>query len=299
MNKKIKNPIHGWLAVDKPMGMTSSQVVGRLKWLLKPAKIGHAGTLDPMATGCLPIALGEATKTTAYCMDKHKTYRFTIAFGAATDSGDKEGEVIEQTDARPTQPALENVLEQFVGHIRQVPPAYAAIKIDGERAYARARRGEVVEMPSREVHVTSLILESFTPNEATLVVGCGKGTYVRSLGRDIAVAAGSLGHLNMLRRLDVGIFTEESLILLDSLEDFVYEPTSGEKPEWLLPLDTVLDDIPVVQVQDPEAVTLHHGNNVPVAMDDIELVRAKCGQKLVALAKVEDGLLKPKRVFNH
>ena len=322
--KPPKNPLHGWLAIDKPAGMSSGQVVGRLKRALRPTKIGHAGTLDPMATGCLPIALGEATKTVQFCMDKQKTYQFTLQFGTSTTTDDKEGEVVKTSDVRPTREQIEAILPKFTGTIIQTPPAYAAIKIDGERAYKRARRGEEVEMPERQVEVVELTLLEVMYEANGLVEGlgspddrheaesseacgilsaakvqatCSKGTYIRSLGRDIAEALDTKGHLTMLRRLRVGDFSEKALISLDFFDSLVYEHASGSIPDWLLPPDTPLDDIPVVQVDEAKADAILHGMSVEGA-SDAPLVRVKHNDILLAIATCNGKLLQPKRVFN-
>ncbi|MBL4692162.1 MAG: tRNA pseudouridine(55) synthase TruB, partial [Magnetovibrio sp.] len=217
--RKKGQPIHGWLIIDKPKGMSSSQVVGKVKWLMDARKAGHGGTLDPLATGLLPIALGEATKTVNFVLDGDKAYRCWLRFGSSTTTDDVEGEVVDTSDVCPTAADIQAVLPEFLGEIDQVPPVYSAIKIDGQRAYKRARADEDVEMPVRTVRIESVTLvEMAEPNLAVIDVCCGKGTYIRALARDLALRLGSVGHVHDLRRTVAGRFDESQAISLDSLE---------------------------------------------------------------------------------
>lgn len=298
--------IHGWMNVDKPAGMTSAHVVNKVKRLTNAKKVGHGGTLDPMATGVLPLALGEATKTVSYAMDGAKAYRFTITFGEATTTDDAEGEVIETNSARPSKDAVIKALDNFVGEIEQIPPKYSAIKIDGERAYDLAREGEVFEIKSRIVEIDDLVLADM-PDEDHAVIECvcGKGTYMRALARDIAVAVGTVGHVSALRRIAVGPFDETDAISLDKLESLGHIPPDSEV---LLPVETALDDIPALALTEPEARRMAQGQPVaalPVAnrspFKDIvpgDVVRAMSGARLVALAVLQGGEIRPFRVLN-
>jgi tRNA pseudouridine55 synthase len=324
-----KYPISGWINLYKPYGLGSTSAVGAVKRLLRPQKIGHAGTLDPLAEGVLPLALGEATKTVPYMMDARKTYEFRVVWGEARSTDDAEGEVIETSDVRPTDDAIKAVLPQFSGRITQIPPAYSAIKIDGKRAYDLARAGEDVQMKPREVEVFSLELDSRlrgndeenaskSPRkrpaqfiaaegsenlaETTFVVTCSKGTYVRSLARDIARALGTVGYVSYLKRAAVGRFCETNAISLDFLEDFVHKAPSLQEilaSEWLLPVSDALDDIPALTLDATAEKALRHGQFIPDSYDGEESELAVYVQgKLVAFVSRQNGLLKPKRVFN-
>lgn len=302
MQKAPLNKINGWLNLYKPLGMSSNQAVGAVKRLLRPAKIGHAGTLDPLAEGILPLALGHATRTVSYMMDATKTYRFAIRFGARTSTDDREGEVVATSDTRPTAAQIEAILPRFTGAIEQVPPVYSAIRIEGERAYARARAGEIVEMRARHVMIHGLRLLSMPDTEtAELEVVCGKGTYVRSLARDIAQALGSEGHVGLLIRERVGVFGLEDAISLDFLEKSVHKaPASApEGLAWLKPVISVLDDIPAREVDGQGTAKLRTGQSLlwpePLQGD----VAVMHQGELVALCAAEGGMLKPKRVFNN
>ncbi|MBI3446033.1 MAG: tRNA pseudouridine(55) synthase TruB [Magnetospirillum sp.] len=304
--KRKGDPIHGWLAIDKPLGLSSAQVVARVKRLLNAAKVGHGGTLDPLATGILPIALGEATKTVSYVMDGSKTYRFQIRWGEATSTDDREGEVTQTSDIRPTDAAIIAALPVFTGEITQVPPIYSAIKVDGERAYDLARAGEVVELASRVVQIDSFtLLGSPDADHADFEVECGKGTYIRSLARDLAKALGTVGHISVLRRAACGPFTEENAISLESLDEL------GQRPgprTFLLPIETALDDIPALALTESEARRLQSGNPVSVlhvasrhpqaSFASGTMCKAMSGKRLVALACIESGEIRPVRVMN-
>jgi len=214
--KRRGNPVHGWVVLDKPLGLSSTQAVGKVRRLFQAQKAGHGGTLDPLATGILPIALGEATKTMPYMVDGVKGYQFTLTFGENTDTWDAEGAVTARSDVRPSKNEILGALPQFIGDIEQVPPRYSAIKVDGKRSYDLARSGEVVELKSRQVTVDSFELIEMDADSATFDVACGKGTYIRSLARDLAAALGTCGHVTMLRRTRVGPFTLEQSFSLDT-----------------------------------------------------------------------------------
>ncbi|NIJ33158.1 tRNA pseudouridine(55) synthase TruB [Sphingomonas oligoaromativorans] len=256
--------LHGWLIIDKPLGPGSTDIVSAAKRALRQGgyakvKVGHGGTLDPLASGVLPIALGEATKLSGRMLDADKAYAFTVKFGEQTDTLDLEGKVIATSDVRPTREVLEVVLPDFTGPIAQVPPAYSALKVDGQRAYDLARAGEEVQLASRNVTIHALTIEAASPEEATLVATVSKGTYIRSLARDIALALGTVGHVTMLRRLKAGPFTLEKAISLDSLADLGQGRTLEQA---LLPLTAGLDDIPALPVTPDQAGALRQGRQV-------------------------------------
>jgi tRNA pseudouridine55 synthase len=307
MARKRKGiPIDGWLAIDKPLGIGSTQVVAMVRRLTNAAKVGHGGTLDPLASGILPIALGEATKTVAYVMDGAKTYRFQVRWGEATGTDDKEGAVTETSDVRPTAAAIEAALPAFTGAVEQVPPAYSAIKVDGERAYDLARAGEAVELKPRIVHIKALrLVGQPDADHADFEVECGKGTYVRSLGRDLARALGTVGHISVLRRVACGPFNEANAIPLDKFAEVGQGPALRSH---LLPVETALDDIPALALTEAEARRLHSGQALsihrlehalpPGARDPEQVFRAMDGERLVALARIEDGAIRSVRVMN-
>ncbi len=297
--KRPKNKVDGWVVLDKPLGMGSTQAVGKVRWLFAAEKAGHGGTLDPLATGVLPIALGEATKTVPFIMDGRKEYRFTLRFGEARSTDDGEGEVTATSDVRPTDEAIRAVLGQFTGQIEQMPPAFSALKIGGQRAYDLARAGETVELKPRIVTIDRLeLLARPDADHADFVVGCGKGTYIRSLGRDLAKALGTVGHLSALRRTVVGPFREEAAISLPKLEALGHiPPLLGA----LVPVATALDDIPALALTGTQADRLRHGQPVLLTRDappSGTLVRAETGSKLVALVRSDGAALQPVRVFN-
>jgi tRNA pseudouridine55 synthase len=302
----IDHCMHGWLILDKPLGLTSAQGVAAVKRMLRPYtgkhfKIGHGGTLDPLATGVLPIALGEATKLSGYTLNADKGYDFTISFGTATSTQDAEGEVIARSDVRPTLAQIEAVLPRFTGTIDQVPPVYSALKVDGKRAYARARAGEVVEMATRQVTVRSLTLMPH-PNPspegeglATFSLRCSKGTYVRSLARDIAVALGTVGHVSMLRRTKAGPFMLSQAILLDSFGEIC---ARGDPSVALLPITAGLDDIPALAVTPDQALALRQGRRLSGFPDHPGPMLAQSGSQPIALVTVMDGAVQVLRGFN-
>ena len=304
--RKKGDPVSGWVCLDKPYDFGSTQAVGRVRWLFNAQKAGHAGTLDPLATGVLPIALGEATKTVPFMMDADKAYRFTIEWGRSTATLDREGETVATSDVRPTREQVEAALPAFVGEIEQVPPAYSAIKVDGERAYDLARAGETVELASRKVVVHDARVSAVPDaDHIEIEIECGKGTYVRSIVRDLAAALGAEAHVSTLRRTRVGPFGEERAISLENLEDMSHK---AALPEVLLPVETALDDIPVLAVTAEDAFRLAQGRPIVLVPRQVEqlktrlvggsrLVSAMEGSRLVALAEMRAGKLNPVRVF--
>jgi len=304
--KRRGTPIHGWLVIDKPKGLTSNAVVGQAKRLTNAAKVGHGGTLDPLATGLLPLAFGEATKTVSYVMDGTKEYRFTVRWGEARTTDDAEGDITETSESRPTEDQILAVLDDFIGDIEQVPPVFSAIKVKGKRAYELARADRPPEMKSRIVHVAALRLQDRPdPDHATFHVVSGKGAYVRALGRDMALALGTVGHISDLRRVAVGPFKEKDAISLDKLESLRH---SAPLSEHLLPVETVLDDIPALALTETEARKLRRGQAVPVLpvanrspfknIGQGDIVCAMAEGRLVALAKIKGGEIRPFRVMN-
>ncbi|WP_447727664.1 tRNA pseudouridine(55) synthase TruB [Sphingomonas koreensis] len=292
--------MHGWIILDKPLGLGSTQGVSAVKRALREGgygkyKVGHGGTLDPLATGVLPIAVGEATKLAGRMLDSDKVYDFTIRFGVETDTLDLEGQVIAESDARPSKPEVEAVLPRFTGPIDQVPPAYSALKVDGERAYDLARKGEAVTLASRAVTIRSLSLREAAPDSATLTAYVSKGTYIRSLARDIAYALGTVGHVTMLRRVKAGPFTLESAISLDKL----VEAAKGRTLEdFLLPLRAGLDDIPALSLTPDQAGALRQGRTlIGIAANDGQHFALE-GDTPVALVEVSDGVVRVVRGFN-
>ena len=296
--------MHGWVAFDKPLGMTSTQAVGKIRRLFDAEKAGHGGTLDPLATGLLPIALGEATKTVQWAMEGRKVYRFEVTWGAERSTDDMEGEITAHSEQRPSRVDIEAILPQFQGVIQQAPPAFSAIRIDGERAYDLARAGEKPEMAERPVTIEKLMLTDY-PDVARAVfeVTCGKGTYVRSLARDMGRKLGCFGHVSALRRVSVGPFGEADMISLERLEEMSHKPLGNNaKNEALRPLTTALDGIPALAISDAEAQRLKQGQpillrgaNAPSACD---AVLVTWGSKPLGICSIEQGSLKPKRLFN-
>jgi len=305
--KRRGKPIHGWIIIDKPLGLTSSAVVGKVRRALDAAKAGHGGTLDPMASGILPIALGEATKTVSYVMDGIKVYRFTVCWGESRTTDDSEGDVTATSKHRPSESDIQSALPGFIGDIEQVPPAYSAIKVDGKRAYELARADKVVELKPRTIHIEHFeLIDMPDPEHATFEVVAGKGSYMRGLARDLALALGTVGHISALRRLKVGPFDEKTAISLDNLETLGHSAPLGDS---LLPIETALDDIPALALTEQEAFRLRQGQGVsvlPVAnrsslqkVDPSAVYRAMSGGSLVALAKIAGGEVRPLRVINH
>ena len=297
--------LHGWLAIDKPLGLSSSRVVERVRRIAK-VKVGHAGALDPLATGVLPIALGEATKTVAYAMNGRKCYRFRIRWGEARSTDDREGAIVAESAARPSREEIEEVLPRFLGTIAQAPPAYSAIKVAGRRAYALARADMPAALPPRPVEIDALrLIGAPDRDHADCQAVVGKGTYIRALARDLGAALGTFAHVAELRRLSVGPFTEAQAISLDWVDEHRHDLASCG---YLLPIETVLDDIPAVALTAVEAARMRMGQRIvrdgPGERDQIEpvdegrVVSAWHGRNLVALAKIENGGLQPVRVIN-
>lgn len=301
--RKKGQPVNGWLVLDKPQGLTSTQALGRVKRLFDAQKAGHAGTLDPLATGVLPIAFGEATKTVSFAVDGAKSYVFSVRWGASTATDDIEGPVIATSPARPSEGEIRAVLHRFIGEIMQVPPRFSAIKVDGERAYDLAREGEVVELDARPVVVNDLRLVDM-PDESTAVfeADCGKGTYVRAIARDMGALLGCLGHVAALRRTRVGPFCEGDAWTLEELEAEAEAGALLMTDGPLLPVDTALRDLPELRVTPSDAGKLSRGNSVLIRGRDAPimsgLMYATCRGQIVALGEVAQGALHPIRVFN-
>jgi tRNA pseudouridine55 synthase len=310
--KKKGSPVHGWVVLDKPKGVTSTQAVNIVRHVFDARKAGHAGTLDPMATGVLAIALGEATKTVPFAMDSEKTYRFTARWGEARDSDDAEGAVIATSDKRPAKDEIERAIPKFVGCVMQVPPAYSAIKVEGERAYDLARDGQTVSLEPRPVEIRSARLFCQADcDHAEFEMVCGKGAYVRAWVRDLARELGTLGHVCELRRMAVGPFCVDDAIGLEKLRAFMHIPAAFEH---LRPISTALDGIPALAVTGPDAVRLRSGNPIIVratqfarltedaeTSDDLQgltVFLSTIEGEPVALAALEAGELRPFRVFN-
>ncbi len=303
--RREKRDVHGWIVLDKAVGMTSTYAVTQIKRLFSARRVGHAGTLDPLASGCLPIALGEATKTVPFIVDGRKIYRFTVRFGEERDSDDADGRVTQTSAQRPSPEAIRALLPQFTGTIEQTPPAFSAVKVAGERAYDIARDGETVELKSRPVRIDRLELIAMTgPDEAVFETECGKGTYVRAIARDLGRALGCFGHISALRRLSVGPFGEVALISLEQLAALCHRAAAGEGnlAEALLPVETALDDIPALAVSGADAARLQRGQAVLLRGRDAPILRGTvyitASGQLVALAEVDRGEIVPKRVFN-
>jgi tRNA pseudouridine55 synthase len=298
--------VDGWLVLDKPVGLTSTDAVARVKRLFNAQKAGHAGTLDPLASGCLPIALGEATKTVANVMDGRKLYRFTIRWGEETTTDDSEGPVVETSDVRPAAAEIHAVLPEFTGDIMQVPPRFSAVKISGERAYDLAREGEEVVLEPRGITVHSLdLIECLDAGHAVFEAECGKGAYVRALARDLGRRLGTFGHVVGLRRLAVGPFGEEDMISLEKLDELRDKAgASGGlvAAEALLSVETALDGIPALAMTERDAARLRRGQAVILRGRDAPVLSgpayAVFGGLPVALGEVDKGAFNPKRVFN-
>lgn len=310
MKRSKADPVHGWLVLNKPQGLTSTKALGIARRLLNAAKAGHAGTLDPLATGVLPLAFGEATKTVPYLVEATKTYRFTVQWGSETTTDDQEGSATRTSDTRPTAEQILGALPAFIGEVVQVPPAFSAVKVDGERAYDLAREGEEVELAPRYARIDRLEIVSVERDEAVMEMTCGKGTYVRAFARDLGRALGCLGHVKALCRLGVGPFSLKSAISLEMLEE---SAKGGAAKRLLLPLATALDDIPALAVTDQEATLLRQGQAIlargrvssrqeAVADDDAHeappvYCRSRSGDP-IAITLFDRGELRPVRVFN-
>ena len=306
MRRKRGRPLDGWLIIDKPPGLTSTDVVNRVRRGFDAQKAGHGGTLDPLATGVLPIAFGHATKTVPYVMDGTKLYRFTLRLGEARDTDDADGAVVAASDVRPGDEQLRAALPALTGDIMQVPPAYSAIKVAGERAYDMAREGRAPVLEARPARVDRFeLVERPDRDTAVFEVQSGKGVYMRSLARDLALACGTLGHISALHRLRVGPFTEAQAIALDKC--LPGEDTPAASPGLLLPVSTALADIPALAVTEAEAVGLQNGRAISLvdlmgripraASPEGGLARAMAGGRVVGLCRLEDGWLKPERLL--
>jgi tRNA pseudouridine55 synthase len=303
--KREKHDVHGWVILDKPVGMTSTQAVGTLKRLFKAKRAGHAGTLDPLASGALPIALGEATKTVPFVMEGRKLYRFTVQWGEERDTDDAEGRVTQSSDHRPGDADIRAALPAFTGTIEQIPPRFSAIKVAGERAYDLARDEEQFDLAARPVQIDRLdLVETPDPRHAVFEAECGKGTYVRAIARDMGRKLGCFGHVTALRRVAVGPFGAETLIPLADLEAMCQKAAAGEVDlaDALLPVETALDDIPALAVGGADAARLQRGQAVLLRGRDAPIftgtVYVTASGRLQALAEVDRGEIVPKRVFN-
>ena len=308
MGRRKKGEIvNGWVCLDKPFGMGSTEAVSKVRRLFDAQKAGHAGTLDPLASGILPIALGEATKTVPFMMEAQKVYRFTINWGISTDSLDREGEITGRSDVRPDVGAVRAALPAFVGEIDQIPPQFSAIKVDGQRAYDLAREGTDFELASRRVMIhEAAVSDAPDADHIELTIRTGKGVYVRSLARDLAAVLGAEGHVSALRRERVGSFSTENAVSLDFLTYLVHRDAASE---GLLPVATALDDIPELAVTDQDAFSLRQGRPIVLLPRQVETLKGRLrdgsrtvsafqGQTLVALGQLRAGRLEPDRVFN-
>ena len=311
--------VSGWLCLDKPLEMGSTEAVSKVRRLFNAQKAGHAGTLDPLATGVLPIALGEATKTVPYLMESDKTYRFTIEWGRTTASFDREGATTAVSDARPAPEAVAQALGGFVGEIEQVPPAFSAVKVDGQRAYDLAREGIEVELKARRVTIhsaevmTAPGLDHPDPAHVEIEIACGKGVYVRAIVRDLAAALDACGHVSALRRTRVGSFHADNAIGLEKLSELVHE---GKGTEALLPVETALDDIPAMAVTTEDAFRLKQGRSIVLVPRQVETLKARLVPRMIggqdasrtvlttfegqvaALCELRAGRLSPTRIFH-
>ncbi|MBK9080538.1 MAG: tRNA pseudouridine(55) synthase TruB [Hyphomicrobium sp.] len=302
--RKKGNPVHGWVVLDKPLNMTSTQAVGAVRRAFNAQKAGHAGTLDPLATGLLPIALGEATKTVPYAVDGEKAYRFTVRWGAETSTDDTEGPVVKSSEIRPERADIEAILPRFKGEIMQVPPAFSAIKVDGARAYDLAREGEDVVLAARPVIIERLDLVDQTDAETSVFEAeCGKGTYVRSLARDMGRLLGCYGHVIALRRTRVGPFDEPRSVTLAAIDEASKLDDGGAALMKLLaPVETALEDLPELIVSPSDAASLVRGQAVLIRGRDAPVLSgpafATSKGRLIALGELDKGALHPTRVFN-
>ena len=310
MRAIIKKNINGWIIVDKQAGITSRQVVTKISKILNLKKVGHGGTLDPLATGILPIAIGEATKVISLVQSKEKKYAFIIKWGESTETDDSEGKILEISKARPTHKEITSILNCFIGNVFQKPPLYSAIKINGQRSYKLARQKIEIEHKLRKIKVYNLTLKKIIDvNSAEFEVTCGKGTYVRSLARDIAEKLNTKGHIVSLRRLSVGPFDEKDTIFIDFSKEIIHSRTVLDK---LLPIETVLDDIPALVLNETEARRVQQGQKINLNSlefikqfevkypnhNEFEKICATKDEKLVALIKIDNGIIRPTRIIN-
>jgi tRNA pseudouridine55 synthase len=298
-----RREVHGWIALDKAVGQTSTDAVAALKRMFRAKKAGHAGTLDPLASGILPIAFGEATKTVPFVMDGEKAYRFTVRWGIETDSDDSDGSAVTRSDARPMRDAILAALPAFTGTIEQTPPKYSAIKIGGERAYDLARQGEVVELSARPVDIHKLdLIEIPDPDHAVFEAECGKGTYVRAIARDLGRKLGCFGHVSALRRVRVGPFSEENSVVLQSLAALRDAEGEDGLSASLLPVEAGLTSLPALSVSSADAQKLALGQAVIMRGRDAPIMEGMVSVStqgaLIALGQIEQGSLKPKRLFH-
>ena len=311
MVKSNSNNINGWIVLDKQSGITSRQAVSKISKIFKFNKIGHGGTLDPLATGILPIALGEATKLISFIQNKKKKYSFEIKWGEATDTDDIEGKIIAKSNSRPNKEQIQNALVAFIGKIYQIPPNFSAIKIDGVRSYDLARKNILVSHKPRQIEVYEFNLKKIIYNDsAEFEVICGKGTYIRSLARDLAEKLNTKGHVTKLRRHFVGNFEEKDKIFIDFSEEIIHSPSILYK---IKPIEKVLDDIPALFLTETEAIKLRQGQKIRFNSlkfkkhfikehpnyEEFERFYAVNDKKLVALIEIDDGLVRPKRVINY
>ncbi|MEI9409218.1 tRNA pseudouridine(55) synthase TruB [Mesorhizobium sp. Cs1299R1N1] len=319
--KKKGRPVSGWVVLDKPVGMGSTEAVSKIKWLFQAEKAGHAGTLDPLASGMLPIALGEATKTVPYVQDGAKVYRFTVAWGDERSTDDLEGPVTKSSELRPAEAEVRALLPKYTGVIMQTPPQFSAIKIAGERAYDLAREGGTVDIPAREIEIGRLDIVEHKPDQTIFEVECGKGTYVRSLARDMGRDLGCFGHISELRRVEVEPFTPEDFVTIAELEAARFgaqgedksDPEADPADAVEVPIDfgaidgllvdtsAALDCLPQIAISDDAATKIRLGNPVIIrgrdAPVEAEEACATSRGKLVAIGAIEQGMFKPKRVF--
>jgi tRNA pseudouridine55 synthase len=298
-----RREVHGWIALDKAVGQTSTDAVAALKRMFRAKKAGHAGTLDPLASGILPIAFGEATKTVPFVMDGEKAYRFTVRWGIETDSDDSDGSAITRSDTRPEREAILAALPAFTGTIEQTPPKYSAIKIGGERAYDLARQGEAVELSARPVEIHKLdLIEIPDPDHAVFEAECGKGTYVRAIARDLGRKLGCFGHVSALRRVRVGPFSEENSVALQSLAALRDAEGEDGLSASLLPVEAGLTSLPALSVSSADAQKLALGQAVIMRGRDAPIMEGMVSVStqgaLIALGQIEQGSLKPKRLFH-
>ena len=298
-----RREIHGWIALDKAVGQTSTDAVAALKRMFRAKKAGHAGTLDPLASGILPIAFGEATKTVPFVMDGEKAYRFTVRWGIETDSDDSDGSGVERSDARPTRDAILAALPAFTGTIEQTPPKYSAIKIGGERAYDLARQGEVVELSARPVEIHRLdLIDMPNADHAVFEAECGKGTYVRAIARDLGRMLGCFGHVSALRRVRVGPFSEQNSVALQTLAALRDAEGEDALTASLLPVEAGLSSLPALSVSTADAQKLALGQAVIMRARDAPIlegmVSVSAQGALIALGQIEQGSLKPRRLFH-
>jgi len=311
--KRKGDAVSGWIALDKPVGLGSTPAVSRVRRAFNAQKAGHAGTLDPLAGGVLPIALGEATKTVSFLMEAEKSYRFTIAWGETTASYDREGATIASSDVRPHPGAVADLLKSFVGEVDQIPPSYSAIKVDGARAYDLAREGVELDLAPRRVVIhRASVTEAVDQDHVEIEIDCGKGTYVRALARDLAAGLGACGHVSVLTRTRVGPFQLDRAIALEKLETMCHTHAGSEV---LLPVETALDDIPALAVTNEDAFKLSQGRPIVLLPRQVETLKtrlaspdgdgfasrtvlATSGGVLVAICEMRAGQLGPTRVFN-